>query len=45
MIETIHTNKMPRFTCYFEPMLLLPNYIHIMYELKMPAKYWDVIST
>ena len=39
----------------FEPMLLLPNYMHMgpnkyidivpMYGLKMPAKYWDADST
>jgi len=53
MIETLHTNKMPRFTCYYEPMLKLPNYMHMglksmdivpMYGLKMPAKYWKLVS-
>jgi hypothetical protein len=29
MIDTLHANKMPRFTCYYEPMLKLPNYMHM----------------
>jgi len=29
IIETLHANKMPRFTCYYEPMLKLPNYMHM----------------
>ncbi len=43
----LHANKMPRFTCYYKPMLKLPNYMHMkksMYGLKMPAKYWDLVS-
>ncbi len=29
MTETLHTNKMTRFTFYYEPMLKLPNYMHM----------------
>ena len=29
IIETLHTNKMPCFTFYYEPMLKLPNYMHM----------------
>jgi hypothetical protein len=29
MIDTLHANKMPRFTCYYELMLKLPNYMHM----------------
>jgi hypothetical protein len=29
MIDTLHANKMPRFTCYYEPMLKLPNCMHM----------------
>jgi hypothetical protein len=31
MIDTLHTNtnKMTRFTGYYEPMLKLPNYMHM----------------
>jgi hypothetical protein len=29
MIEMLHANKMPRFTCYYEPMLELPIYMHM----------------
>jgi len=29
MIDTLHTDKMPQFTCYHEPMLKLPNYMHM----------------
>ncbi len=36
MIDTLHANKMPRFTCYYEPMLKLPNYMH------MGPKKYDV---
>ncbi len=53
MIEMLHTNKMTRFTCYYEPMLKLPNYMQWglksmdivpMDGLKMSAKYWNLVS-
>jgi hypothetical protein len=34
MIDMLHANKMPHFTCYYEPMLKLPNYMHMR-----PKKY------
>jgi hypothetical protein len=29
MIDMLHTNKMPRFTCICEPLLELPNSMHM----------------
>jgi hypothetical protein len=42
MIDTLHANKMPHLSCYYEPMFKLPNYMHMG-----PKKYghcpnvWD----
>ena len=53
MIDTLHANKMPRFTCYYEPMLKLPNYMHMGLKkygqcpnvwVEDVCKVWDLVS-